>query len=164
MIALIALLDSQRAIARQGQQIAFIRSDLRRFRALTLGHTVLMGRRTQQTLPKGWLPGRRNMVLSRNPSWHPEVEAGGQVEVCDSVERALSLVAPEETLCVIGGGEVYCAFFALADRLWLTELREVIEGADVWFPGYSGWRLTEASEWTTDPATGLTYRHADYAR
>jgi dihydrofolate reductase len=110
-------------------------ADLKHFRRLTWGHPVLMGRRTWDSIGRP-LPGRRNLVLTRDPAWR----ADGATAV-DSVDAARALAGPASTLMVIGGAEVYRLCLPLAERLRLTLIEAEIEG-DVRFPE---WR---AEEWT----------------
>ena len=135
--------------------------DLARFRALTTDHTVVMGRRTWESLPERFrpLPGRRNVVLTRRPGW----AADGAV-VAASVEEALA--AAEGEVWVIGGAGVYGAALPHADRLEVTELEEAFEG-DVHAPPVdAGWRLERRDPpdgWHTS-RTGLRYRDLTYRR
>jgi dihydrofolate reductase len=106
--------------------------DLAHFRRVTLGHTVVMGRRTWDSLPPRFrpLPGRRNIVLSRQPGW----QAPG-AEVAHSLDAALALARGEARLFVIGGGALYAAALPLADELWLTEIDAAFDGS-VHFPDW----------------------------
>lgn len=115
-ITLIAAVAENRAIGLDNQLFYHIREDLRRFKSLTTGHTVLMGRRTFESLPKGALPNRRNIVVSRTVA---------HFDGCDtypSLEEALRHCAPEEQVFVIGGQTVYEQTLPLAHRLCMTEI------------------------------------------
>ena len=98
-----------------------IPADLKRFKALTMGSAMVMGRRTFESLP-GLLPGRRHIVLTRNPEWKPE-----GVEIAHDVEDALALAGPGP-LSVIGGAEIFGLFLPLATRIELTEVLADYEG------------------------------------
>jgi dihydrofolate reductase len=136
--------------------------DLSRFRALTMGATVVMGRATWESLPDSVrpLPGRRNVVLSRQPGW----SAPGAT-VADSLEAALSGAA-EDLAWVIGGATVYAAALPLADRLEVTEVDGSFPG-DVFAPPIgTQWRRTarEPDTGWLQSRTGLRYRTASYVR
>lgn len=114
-------------------------ADLRRFKALTMGKAMVMGRKTFDSLP-GLLPGRRHIVLTRDPSW----EAFG-AEVAHTVGEALEL-AGDTTIAVIGGAEIYALFLPLADWIELTEVHGDFPG-DVTMPAFGpGWRETAREE------------------
>lgn len=108
-------------IGREGKLPWHIPADLRRFKQLTMGTAMVMGRRTFESLP-GLLPGRRHIVLTRRSGWSPD-----GVEVAHNVERALAL-AGKEPVSVIGGSEVFELFLPMADRIELTEVLAEIEG------------------------------------
>src|SRR5262245_52950671 len=103
-----------------------------RFRDLTIGHPVVMGRRTWESLPDQFrpLPGRGNVVVTRNPDWSAQ-----GADRAGSIEDALALLESEPHVFVIGGGEVYAAALPLADELLLTEIDAEIEG-DTTFPAW----------------------------
>ena len=126
-IILIAAIDRNRAIGKNGALPWRLPADLKRFKALTLGQTVLMGRKTFDSIGRA-LPGRRNFVLTRDPSWH----AGG-VEVFSDFSSALEACGTAE-LWVIGGGEIYAQTMSYAQRLEMTHVDIEVESADAWFP------------------------------
>lgn len=130
MIHIIAAIDSRGAIGRGGDLLFHIREDLRRFKALTMGQTLVMGRRTFESLPGGALPGRRNIVVTRSESF----SAPG-VETAVSPDEAVAMAAdgPGDTF-VIGGGQIYSALLPLADVLDLTVVHREADGADTFFP------------------------------
>lgn len=120
------------AIGRRGDMLFHIPADLRYFKHITMGHPVIMGRRTWESLPKGALPGRRNIVITRNSSF----EAPG-ADVVDSLEAALQLVADADEIFVIGGGQIYAAALPLASRLYITEIdADAPADADTYFPTF----------------------------
>ncbi len=136
--------------------------DLRLFRELTTGSTVVMGRRTWESLPERFrpLPGRRNVVLTTDRSWAADgaTRAGGVGEVL--AERG------DGDLWVIGGGRVYAAFLPHADRVVVTDVDTEVEG-DTWAPALGpGWARvsrTPGTGWATS-TTGLRYAVSEYAR
>lgn len=120
-------------IGRDGALPWRIPDDLKRFKALTMGAPMIMGRKTFESLP-GLLPGRRHIVLTRG-QWQAE-----GAEVAHSVEEALA-IADDARVSVVGGAEIYLLFEPLADRIELTEVHGVPEG-DVVLPPFTGWRET----------------------
>jgi dihydrofolate reductase len=120
-ITLVVARASNGVIGRDGKLPWHIPADLKRFKALTMGTVLVMGRRTFESLPKV-LPGRRHVVLTRDPEWRADGAA-----VAHSVERAIAL-AGDEPMSVIGGADIFRAFLPLADRIELTEVREDIDG------------------------------------
>ncbi len=124
-ITLIAAVARNRAIGYENKLLYWLPNDLKRFKALTTGHTVIMGRHTFESLPKGALPHRRNIVLSRSQS-HFE-----GCETFSSIEEALRHCQEDEDIYVIGGAHVYQQTIQYADRLCLTEVDDVPTHADV---------------------------------
>ncbi len=162
MIRIIAATGRDGAIGRRGDLAFHISADLRRFKTLTTGHTVVMGRRTFESLPKGALPRRRNIVVTRNHAF----SAPG-AECAPSLEAALAMAAsPQTDTFIIGGGEIYSQSMPLADELLLTEVDAVCHGADTFFPAISPgeWVVTEDSGLLTDDKSGLNYRFVCYCR
>lgn len=143
-IALVAALDRDFAIGRGNALPWSLPDDLKRFKALTLGHPILMGRKTAESLGRA-LPGRRNLVLTRSG----EVPFPG-MEAVASVEEALGL-AGEATLMVIGGGEVYALCLPLADTLHLTHVDTCVADADAWFPRFEETDWERMASETRDP-------------
>lgn len=158
-INIIAAVARNRAIGYNGDMVYFIKEDLSRFRQLTTGHTVIMGRRTFHSLPKGALPNRRNIVLSRTETNFPGCD------VYTSLSEALKYIADNEEAFIIGGASLYKEGLAVANRLYLTEIDAVPPHADVFFPEYDDgtWQIETKEE---RPATADTpaYTYVDYVR
>ena len=158
-INIIAAVARNRAIGYNGDMVYFIKEDLRRFRQLTTGHTIIMGRRTFHSLPKGALPNRRNIVLSRTETNFPGCN------VNTSLSEALKHIADNEEAFIIGGASLYKEGLAVANRLYLTEIDAVPPHADVFFPEYDDgtWQIETKEE---RPATADTpaYTYVDYVR
>jgi dihydrofolate reductase len=125
-LAIIAALGHRRAIGKDGKLPWHIPEDLKRFKRLTTGHALLMGRRTWESLGRP-LPGRRNVVLSSSPV--PGIESYA------SIEESLRALASAERVFVIGGGNVYAQLIDRADELYLTLVDRNME-ADAFFPPY----------------------------
>ncbi|WP_028840338.1 MULTISPECIES: dihydrofolate reductase [Thermomonas] len=160
-VSLIAALDRNHAIGRGNALPWHLPDDLRRFKALTLGKPVLMGRKTAQSLGRA-LPKRSNLVLTRGGA----VPFAGMQAVA-SLEAAIALAAGEgDELCVIGGGEVYALSLSLATHLHLTHVETVVEGADAFFPRLDAqrWRETARSHHPADAAHPFAFDFVDYER
>lgn len=160
MISIIAAVARNMAIGRGNKLIYWLPNDLRRFKALTTGHTIIMGRRTFQSLPKGALPNRRNIVLTRSGKEFPGAET------YSSLREALDSCLPSEEVFVIGGATVYAKALPLADRLCLTEVDDEPEGADAFFPQVSSdlWKVSSREEHGKDEKHDYTYTFTDYIR
>jgi dihydrofolate reductase len=159
-ISLIAALDRNRAIGRGGAMPWHLPDDLKRFKALTLGKPVLMGRRTAESLGRA-LPGRRNLVLTRGG--HAPFDG---METMASLAQALDAVRDAPEACVIGGGAVFAETLPLAARMHLTWVDTRVEGADAWFPRFDPgeWRETAREAHPADARNDHPYAFVDYAR
>ena len=111
--------------------------DLKRFKAMTMDKPMVMGRKTFESFPKP-LPGRRHIVLTRDPAW----QADG-AEVAHSLEEAIALAGEVDEIAVIGGAEVFALFLPLAERVELTEVHRNVEGDAKMPPFGEGWRVAE---------------------
>ena len=138
MISLIAAVAQNRALGKDGQLLWHLPEDMRYFRETTRGKPVIMGRKTWESLPDVFrpLPGRRNIVISRNPAY----DAPGAT-LAGSLEEAVRLAQDDAEVFVIGGAEIYRQALPLAQRLYLTEVARDFD-ADAFFPEFS------ASDWT----------------
>lgn len=154
-IVLIAAVAANRVIGRDNQLIWNIPEDMAHFKALTAGHTVLMGRKTWESLPPRFrpLPGRRNIVVSRQAGY-----AAPGAELAGSLEGGLQLAAGDASVFVIGGADIYRQALPLADRLEITEVALSPEG-DSWFPDIpaADWRLTDKKIPSAPSGTGFTF-------
>lgn len=164
-LAVIAAVGPELALGRNGDLVWHISADLKRFKQLTLGHPVVMGRKTWESLPKRPLPGRLNVVLSR--SLDPSALPDGAV-AASSLGDALRICAERgggKVPFVIGGAEVYRQALPLATELHLTHVdSRVPEDVDTWFPDYRDeWILAEAGDWNED-ASGVRYRFETWQR
>ena len=159
MIALIAALDRNFAIGRNGAMPWHLPDDLRRFKRLTLGQAVLMGRKTAISIGRA-LPGRTNLVLSRTAA----APFAGQIAV-RSIEAALAL-AGERDLMVIGGGEVYAQTLDRAERMHLTWVDCEAESADTFFPRFDAqaWEVEHEEAHGADESHACAFRFVDYRR
>ncbi len=158
-ISIIVALAHDNAIGRNGDQPYYISGDLQRFRRLTTGHTIIMGRKTFEALPKGALPNRRNIVISRNCEY-----SASNVEVYSSLQEAINAAADAEKIFIIGGGQIYSQALNIANKLHLTEIDADCKDADTYFPKIDPeqWQILDdsenSSEWHNDPKSGVRYR------
>ena len=136
MISFVVAVSRNGVIGREGGLPWHISSDLKRFREITMGKPVVMGRRTWESLPRRPLPGRRNIVITRQPDF----TAPG-AEVVPGADEALALCAAAPEVAVIGGGEIYRLFWPRVNRLYLTEVDLEVAG-DTYFPALdpADWR------------------------
>lgn len=160
MITIICALAENNAIGNNNDLLFHLRADLQRFKALTTGHTVIMGRRTFESLPKGALPNRRNIVLTSGRHEWPNTE------VFPSLQDALEACKDDEEVFIIGGASVYKAAFPVADRLCLTHVHAVPEAADVYFPEFDAndWECTFKEDHDADERNEQPFTFADYIR
>ena len=143
-----------------GQLIVRNRDDMRRFVELTMGGTVIMGRRTLESFPGGPLKGRRNIVVSARPDYDPE-----GVEVARSPEAALALAAGDERVWLIGGESVYEALLPRCERVYVTKNECTVE-ADAWFPNLDdnpAWAV-ESDEPGGVTDDGVSFSYVTYRR
>ena len=159
-LALIAAIARNNAIGFENKLIYWLPNDLKHFKELTTGHTIIMGSNTFRSLPKGALPNRRNIVLSRKESGFPGCET------FSSLEEALANCNDTELVYVIGGEMLYRTAFPLADILCLTEIDDTPKEADAFFPEFAKneWEVIEQEEHMTDEKHPFNYRFATYLR
>lgn len=157
-VNIIAAVAENRAIGYQNKLLYWLPNDLKRFKQLTTGHTIIMGRKTFESLPKGALPNRRNVVLSRSVTEIPSCE------VFRSLDEALAHCADDEEIYVIGGASVYEQAMEKADRLCLTEIADTPSTADAFFPSYEGWKQIKREVHQKDERHAYDYVFADYVR
>lgn len=158
-ISMIAAITRNRVIGRNGDLVVRIPDDLKRFRALTAGHPVVMGRKTYESIGRP-LPNRTNYVISRTTG----LQIPGVV-VCPSLDEALDLAEKEPggEIFVIGGGEIYAQALPRADKLYMTIVDTETEG-DTFFPDYSMFKKIIHREDRVDEKTGLKYSWIDLER
>ncbi|ERI80913.1 dihydrofolate reductase [Bacteroides pyogenes F0041] len=160
-ISIIAAVDRQMAIGFENKLLFWLPNDLKRFKTLTTGHTIIMGRKTFESLPKGALPHRRNIVLSSNAS---SVFPGA--EVFPSLEAALKACEEDEHIYIIGGASVYRQALPYADQLCLTEIDSIAPLADAFFPEVSPavWHEKSREVHPIDEKHPCSYAFVEYIR
>ena len=160
MITIIAAIAENNAIGQNGKLLYWLPADLKRFKALTTGHTIIMGRKTFDSLPKGALPNRRNIVLTRSAKEFPGAES------FSSLKTALASCSTDEEAYIIGGASVYAEALPLADRLCLTEVHDTPKEADAFFPTFNKeeWDVAYKEEHEPDEKHAQSYTFIDYVR
>jgi dihydrofolate reductase len=157
-ISIIAAVAKNRAIGFENKLIYWLPNDLKRFKALTTGHTIIMGRNTFESLPKGALPNRRNVVLSTTVRELPGCD------VFPTLDAALQSCRTDEDVFIIGGARVYEQAIGKADRLCLTEVDDTPAQADAFFPDYSDWQAVNKEAHPKDERHEYEYAFVDYER
>ena len=159
-INIIAAIAENNAIGLKGKLLYWLPADLRRFKELTTGHTIIMGRKTFDSLPKGALPNRRNVVLSRSKKDFPGAET------FTSLNKALASCSKDEEVFVIGGASVYAEALPLATRLCLTEVHDTPKEADAFFPDFdkNEWEVAFREEHEPDEKHAQSFTFIDYVR
>jgi dihydrofolate reductase len=128
-LILIAAMDLNRAIGKDNKLLYHLPADMTHFKELTTGNTVVMGRKTFESLPHGALPNRRNIVITKNEDFKAE-----NCEICHSIDEMLKLCKDDKKVYVIGGESLYRQTIDIADRLELTVIMVESNGADRFFP------------------------------
>ena len=159
-ISIIVAIAQNNAIGKDNDLIWHISDDLKRFKALTSGHTVIMGRNTWNSLPRRPLPKRRNIVLT-----HDDTFAEEGAEVAHSLQQVLEMVRDEEEAFIMGGAAVYRQFLPFVNHIYVTWVWQDFD-ADVYFPviDMSVFAKVSESEVFVDAEAGLRFSYADYQR
>ena len=149
-------------IGYNGDLIWHIKEDLKRFKTLTMGHPIIMGRKTRESLPKA-LPGRTNIVITRNPDY-----SASDSLIAHSLKEAVELACKAEggdIIFIIGGGQIYDEAFPILDKLEITHVYDSPGNVDTFFPkvNQDDWKLTEKSD-IFDTPSGLRYGFETYTR
>lgn len=146
-VAIIVIVDQNNGIGKDGDLLCHLPNDLKHFKKITTGHTIIMGRKTYESLPKGALPNRINIVItSDNADNYP-----GCI-VARSVDEAILLTKNNEKVFIIGGGKIYRSTLHLANKLYLTRIHHKFEEADTFFPeiDFNNWELIEEEKHKAD--------------
>ena len=157
-INIIAAVAKNGAIGFENKLIYWLPNDLKRFKALTTGHTIIMGRKTFESLPKGALPNRRNIVISRTINELPGCDC------YSSLDEAIHHCHEDEDVYIIGGASIYKQAIDIANRLCLTEIDDIPADADTFFPNYKDWRVESKEEHTADEKHRFNYAFVNYIR
>ncbi len=156
-ITLIAAASENHTLGKDNQLIWYIPKDLKRFKRLTQGHAVIMGRKTFESLPKA-LPNRKNIILTHNPNYRAE---GGVV--VHSIEEALKAAADDPQPFIIGGGEIYSLFLPVAQTIELTRVHAMFDG-DAFFPNLNPaqWEVVQEENYPATEDQPYAYSYITY--
>jgi len=159
MISIIVAIDNNGAIGRHNDIPWHLSDDLKRFKAITMGHTVIMGKNTWDSLPFKPLKGRRNIVISTTM---PVTEG---CEIVRTIEEAMTIVANDEQAFIMGGARIYEQTIDKADQLIVTHVDLSVDDADRFFPAIGEeWKVAEKSEILHDEQSGLSYQYVTYRK
>jgi dihydrofolate reductase len=160
MISIIVAVSDDWGIGKDNELLWHISEDLKRFKRLTTGKTVIMGKKTWESLPRRPLPGRKNIVLTDNPK-----EIIENAVTAYSIEGALGKCEKDEEIFIIGGGSIYRQFMPIADQLYITHVHKKAQ-ADIYFPeiDLKIWEITEKEEFKTGGDDSIPYTYTVYER
>jgi dihydrofolate reductase len=160
MISIIVAVSEDLGIGKNNELLWHISEDLKRFKRLTYGNTVIMGKKTWESLPRRPLPGRKNIVITDVPEDNFENSITAY-----SIADAISKCEKGEEIFVIGGGSIYRQFMPIADRLYITHVHQVAP-SDVYFPEIDPnvWKVIDKEEFMADGNEGISYSYVIYER
>jgi len=160
MISIIVAVSEDWGIGKDNELLWHISEDLKRFKKLTFGNTVIMGKKTWESLPRRPLPGRKNIVLTDDPQ-----EVIDSSITAYSIKDALSKCEKNEEIFIIGGGSIYRQFMPIADRLYITHVHKIAP-ADIYFPeiDLNIWEITEKEEFKNGENDSIHYTYTIYER
>ena len=161
MLSIIVAISENNAIGKAGDLLCYLPDDLKHFKALTMGATVVMGKKTFFSLPRRPLPNRRNIVLTRDMSFTYD-----NTEIAHSIEELQSMIATDEMVFIIGGGEVYKQFMPLVDELQITHIHHNWDDADTFFPEIDStlWHCIDQERHEVDEKHAYAFTFATYKR
>jgi len=160
MITIIVAIDRKNGIGFRNGLLAHLPGDLQRFKKITMGHCLIMGKKTWESLPARPLPGRKNIVLTDN-----ELDCFDCADTARSIKEAISLCEPGKEIFIIGGGSVYRQFMPLADRLMVTHMHEEFP-ADTFFPEIDPdeWYPSEMEAYLSEDQDTISFTYTTYLR
>ena len=158
-LSLIVAMASNRTIGLNNQMPWHLSADLKKFKKITMGQPIIMGRKTFESVGRP-LPGRQNIIISRNPDYQQE-----SCLVFNDLDSALQSCASNDEVFVIGGATLYAATLARADRLYITEIQQAFAG-DTWFPEInpSEWQVVTREDINNDSSVDFNYSFIVYER
>ena len=161
MLSIIVAISENYAIGKAGDLLCHLPNDLKHFKELTTGATVVMGKNTFFSLPRRPLPNRRNIVLTRDTAF-----AYDNTEIANSIQELQNMLQTDEHVFIIGGGEVYRQFMPLVDELYITHIHHIWEDADTFFPTIDDtiWKCIEEEYHDPDEKHSYPYTFAKYAK
>ncbi len=160
-ISIIVVIDEKNGIGKDGGLLCHLPNDLKHFKNITTGHSIIMGRRTFESLPKGALPNRTNIVVTSD-----DADNYPGCIVVSSVDEALMEVEDNEKAFIIGGGQLYKTTFHLAHKLYLTRIHHSFKDADTFFPeiDFDEWVLIEREDHKADEKHEYDYSFMTYKK
>ncbi|MDR2917593.1 MAG: dihydrofolate reductase [Tannerella sp.] len=161
MISIIVAIAANGAIGAKNDLLWRLPNDMKRFKELTTGHTVIMGRKTFESLPKGALPNRTNVVITGNAQ-----ASFKDCEIVDSLDAAISKHKNENEIFIIGGANVYKQAIVFADKLYVTYVHHTFENADTFFSEINNneWIMTENEDFPCDEKHLFPYTFQTYIK
>ena len=158
-IAIIVALDEKNAIGKNGDLLCHLPNDLKHFKRITENYTVVMGRKTFESLPKGALPNRKNIVLTSEK----EEDFPGCI-VCRTLEEIKQATADDEKIFIIGGAQLYRTALPFVNRLYITRIHHTFDDADTFFPDidWTKWKLIDEEKHPSDERHAYDYTFETY--
>jgi len=152
-ISIIVVIDEKNGIGKNNNLLCYLPADLKNFKKLTTGHTIIMGSKTFKSLPKGALPNRRNIVITKKTNYKPE-----NTEIANSINEAVNLCKDEDEVFIIGGANIYKQFIAKTNYLYLTKVYETFD-ADTFFPHINNyeWKVLSKEDFNADEKNKYAY-------
>ncbi len=143
--SIIVAMDENNGIGKDNKLLVYLPNDLKHFKQITTGHTVIMGRKTYQSLPNGALPNRRNIVLSKSLNSLPDAI------VVNTLDELMKLVSEEDENFIIGGAQIYELFLPMTEKIYLTRIHARLD-ADTFFPrvNWENWQLIDEEKHFAD--------------
>lgn len=159
-ITCVVAIAENNVIGRDGDMPWRLSTDMKRFRATTMGKPIIMGRKTWESFPKRPLPGRQNIIVTRDAAYHAD-----GADVVHSLDEALNLAHGAQEICIIGGGEIYAQALPMANRLDVTHVLAVIDG-DTFFPQINpeDWKVLSSENVSAGEKDSHATRHIVYER
>ena len=160
-VSIIVAIADNNAIGNNQDLLCYMPADLKHFKELTTGHTVVMGRKTFESLPKGALPNRDNIVLTRNK----EISFPN-TKIVSSMQEAIDVADKDKTLFIIGGASVYNEALAFADTMNITSIHHKFDEADTFFPQWNveEWIETERTDLNADEKNPYDFSFVTFKR
>ena len=160
-LSIIVAIADLNAIGVNNDLLVYLPNDLKRFKQITTGHTIIMGRKTFDSLPKGALPNRTNIVVSRNANLKLE-----GATVVSSIEEAMAICPDNDESFVIGGATIYEAFLPHVQKLYITQIHHLFKDADTFFPEFdmNAWDEESKLAMFDDPKTEFRYSFVNLVR
>lgn len=159
-LSIIAALDKNNAIGYRNNLLCYLPADLKHFKQLTSGHSIVMGRKTFESLPKGALPNRKNIVLSKNKNFHCE-----NCIIIRSVDELFNIDHDDDEIFIIGGAQIYSLFIDKANMLYLTHIHHEFK-ADTFFPEFNveNWKIIEKKDFEADDKNKFNFSFITYQK